>query len=152
MMIDLLQRGPPRARDGYRKFDSGSGPPHGYQFKLESRKLRYSSFATYPLSGLGKAGRYRASKVYIKDGVLLHKVKVLEFSTLSNVRYINNGFTDRDLRMPEAEESLYGLVSNLASLKYYFIEASSIILPLLSFLLTTRFQCSIIGREPVSQC
>ena len=57
--------------------------------------------------------------------------------------YINNGLTDRltdrDLRMPE--ESLYGLVSNLASLKYYFIEAStivktreSIILPLVSFL------------------
>ena len=53
--------------------------------------------------------------------------------------YINNELTDRDLRMPE--EPLYGLVSNLASLKYYFIEAStivktreSIILPLVSFL------------------
>lgn len=43
--------------------------------------------------------------------------------------YINNGLTDRltdrDLRMPE--EPLYGLVSNLASLKYYFIEASKIV-------------------------
>lgn len=56
--------------------------------------------------------------------------------------YINNGLTghtDRDFRMPE--ESLYRLVSNLASLKNYFIEAStmfrtheSTILPLLSFL------------------
>ena len=52
--------------------------------------------------------------------------------------YINNELTDRNLRMPE--EPLYGLVSNLASLKYYFIEASiivrtreSVILPLLSF-------------------
>ena len=59
--------------------------------------------------------------------------------------YINNGLTDRtdrtdrDSRMPE--EPPYGLVSNLASLKFYFIEASTIvktrepiILPLLSFL------------------
>ena len=85
---------------------------------------------------LGKTGTYRETKVYQR--------RVLRcggtYLNLTPYRmYINNELTDRDERMPE--EPLYRLVSNLASLKYYFIEAStilktreSIILPLLSCL------------------